>query len=224
MHSQNYYQYSDYLSEQDLNDYVKNRLKAFRSKCYGVWEQKLQIGSLTDLITNGLHHLYRSTDAMWPKLQECMEEGITRIEISQYFYSKEEYKAAISNKTRFLKRCEQRYENMLCKINKLQIGFKVKFEDFLTVFFGKDGCQRTVVIERQTMVCIVYGYDSFNRKYFGVLKDITAGFDMKSFLRRYLLPEREYTFIQANNVAIKATNTNKNMMLPLWPMNPKVPF
>ena len=94
------------------------------------------------------------------------------------------------------------------------LNHRVSFKQLWEVMFGKNGFQHTVLVHQPDSTAVVYGYDKKMCHYVGLLQETGERLNIDAVKKRYLLPERSYTFINKDGETFKGYNNRKMMQIP----------
>lgn len=101
----------------------------------------------------------------------------------------------------------------------LNLNHKVSFKQLWEAMFGKNGFQHTVLVHQPDSTAVVYGYDKKMSHYIGLLQETGERLNIDAVKKRYLLPERPYTFVNKAGETFEGQNNRKTMQIPQRPFN-----
>ena len=170
----------------------------------------------------GTKSLFYCSSTMFQKHKQCLQQGLTRIEVSKELYSPEEEEAFLKNQSS-LDWYKEVVSKFKIEISKKELGLNhhIQFKTFWESFFGKDGFQHTLMINKPDCSAVIYGKNKITQHYVGLKQDTGPRLNLTALKRRYMLPGRPYTFIGPDNIVFEGQNANEFMQLPILPFNYK---
>ena len=96
----------------------------------------------------------------------------------------------------------------------LNLNHKVSFKQLWEAMFGGNGFQHTVLVHQSDSTAVVYGYDKKMCHYIGLLQETGERLNIDAVKKRYLLPERSYTFLNKDGETFEGQNNRKIMQVP----------
>ena len=170
----------------------------------------------------GTKSLFYCSSTMFQKHKQCLQQGLTRIEVSKKLYSPEEEEAFLKHQSS-LDWYQELVTKFKVKISKRELGLNhhIQFKTFWDSFFGKDGFQHTLMINKPDCSAVIYGKNKITQHYIGLKQDTGPRLDVSALKQRYMLTGRSYTFIGPEGIVSEGKNVNELMQLPILPFNYK---